>query len=189
MADINKVNFDYIKKWEGGLSRNPRDSASKHTVPDGSGYHTNMGVTWATWKFHFGEDIKGFYAMPFDKWKQVYLWYWNLVGAARIPSQAIGEFLADWAWASGVNAPRQLQHYLYNLGYYKLVPDGRFGDKTLAALLAAIKEKGEAQVYEGLYDHRIEWLKKIPSYKDFGRGWVNRLEDFDKYAKRLLSER
>ena len=122
MADINKVNFAYIKKWEGGLSKNPKDSASKHPVPDGSGYHTNMGVTWATWQFHFGKDIQGFYAMPFDKWKKVYLFYWNLVGGASISSQIITEFLADWAWASGINAPRQLQYYLYNTGYYKHMP-------------------------------------------------------------------
>jgi len=47
MADINKVNFDYIKRWEGGLSKHPKDPAAKYPVPDGSGYHTNIGgVLW-----------------------------------------------------------------------------------------------------------------------------------------------
>jgi hypothetical protein len=46
MANINAVNFDYIKKWEGGLSKDSRDQAAKDPVPDGSGYHTNIGITW-----------------------------------------------------------------------------------------------------------------------------------------------
>jgi lysozyme family protein len=33
----------FILKSEGGLSKKPKDSASAHPVPDGSGYHTNIG--------------------------------------------------------------------------------------------------------------------------------------------------
>jgi hypothetical protein len=52
MANLQKVNFDYIKKWEGGLSHNQKDSASRNPVPstpahpNPKGTHTNVGVTW-----------------------------------------------------------------------------------------------------------------------------------------------
>jgi hypothetical protein len=39
-----------LKKYEGGLSKAKTDTASKNPVPDGSGYHTNKGITWSTFK-------------------------------------------------------------------------------------------------------------------------------------------
>jgi len=188
MADINKVNFDYIKRWEGGLSKHPKDPAAKYPVPDGSGYHTNIGVTWQTWNGVYRGDVAGFYEMPKDKWVKIYKLYWDMVGGSRLDSQIIAEFLADWAWASGSNSPRQMQYYLHGIGLYTSTLDGRCGNKTISAMNKAIQLRGESAVYADLYHRRIEWLKRLPGFVTFGKGWVNRLEDFDRYALQSLSQ-
>jgi lysozyme family protein len=51
MADASKI-IPHILQWEGGLSRNPADTASKNPAPCSyngkTGYHTNKGVTYTT---------------------------------------------------------------------------------------------------------------------------------------------
>ena len=195
MANLQKVNFDYIKKWEGGLSHNQKDSASRNPVPstpahpNPKGIHTNVGVTWAAWAAIYGrsdESVAEFYAMPKDKWVQVYKWYWDIVGSAGINNQIIAELLADWAWGSGTNACFQLQQFL-NANYgCMLEVDGRVGKKSIYALNEAIKNESPIQVYEALYKWRVEWIKRLPSFRDFGRGWMNRLEDFHQWALGVL---
>ena len=54
MGNLSKANLDYILKWEGGLSKHPRDSAARHPLPDGSGYHTNKGITWRVFRSIYG---------------------------------------------------------------------------------------------------------------------------------------
>jgi len=194
MADLKKVNFDYIKKWEGGLSHNPKDSASKNPVPstpeypNNKGTHTNMGITWPAWAAIFGrsdESVADFYEMPKDKWVMVYKWYWDIVGASNINNQIIAELLADWAWGSGTNACFQLQQFLVAQG--KMIEvDGRVGKKTIHALNELIKDESPIDIYKALFKWRVEWIKRLPSFRDFGRGWMNRLMDFDQWALSVL---
>jgi len=194
MADLKKVNFDYIKKWEGGLSHNPKDSASKNPVPstpeypNNKGTHTNIGVTWPAWAAIFGrsdESVANFYEMPKEKWVMVYKWYWDIVGASNINNQIIAELLADWAWGSGTNACFQLQQFLVAQG--KMIEvDGRVGKKTIYALKELIKDESPIDIYKALFKWRVEWIKRLPSFRDFGRGWMNRLEDFDQWALEVL---
>lgn len=195
MANLQKVNFDYIKKWEGGLSYNQQDSASRNPVPstkdhpNPKGIHTNVGVQWVAWAAIFSrsdESVAQFYAMPKEKWVQVYKWYWDIVGASNIKNQIIAELLADWAWGSGTNACFQLQQFL-NANYdCMLEVDGRVGKKTIYALNEAIRKESPIQVYEALYKWRVQWIKRLPSFQDFGRGWMNRLEDFHQWALGVL---
>lgn len=194
MADLKKVNFDYIKKWEGGLSHNPKDSASKNPVPstpeypNNKGTHTNVGVTWPAFSAIFGrsdESVADFYEMPKEKWVMVYKWYWDIVGATNINNQIIAELLADWAWGSGTNACFQLQQFLVAQG--KMIEvDGRVGKKTIYALNELIKDESPIDIYKALFKWRVEWIKRLPSFRDFGRGWMNRLEDFDQWALGVL---
>jgi len=105
MGNINNANIDYILKWEGGLSKHSKDSASSDCVPDGSGVHTNRGITWKSWKAQFSdspESIKRFYEMNHDDWKKIYKLYWEGIKADDIESDLIAEFWADFAWGSGV---------------------------------------------------------------------------------------
>jgi len=190
MGNINNCNIDYILKWEGGLSKHVKDSASSNCVPDGSGVHTNKGITWLSWRAKHGSSessIKRFYEMSKKDWLGMYELYWYGIKADKIDSDLIAEFWADFAWGSGVGgAARQLQSYLRSEGF-NLEIDGIIGKMTLSALNGLIKAKGERYVFDGCYIHRIHFLKSLKSFADFGRGWMNRLEDFYDYAETKLN--
>ena len=74
---------DYVaftKKWEGGLSRDVSDSASKNPCPTPfngkSGWHTNVGITYAVWRSEFGKDNDvRFFEMNNKDYNILYLLY------------------------------------------------------------------------------------------------------------------
>lgn len=194
MADILKVNFDYIRKWEGRVSKDKRDRAARFPVPDGSGNHTNIGVTWQAFLFNgptlgYTPTPALFYEMPKDIWLKIYkLGYWDSMKADRINSQAIAEFIVDWAWGSGPTlAGKKLQEYLKKKGY-QLKPDGLVGAITIGCLNDHIAKKGERTVFSNLFNEKMEFLKTVRSFKTFGKGWMNRMNDFKKYAESIMPE-
>jgi lysozyme family protein len=190
MAELSKANLDYILKWEGGLSKHERDSASKHPVPDGSGYHTNKGITWRVFKSIYGssqESINRFYRMTHDDFRGVYKIYWNAVKADLISSQILAEYVTDFAWGSGVaGSTRQIQRWLNSEGF-NIVVDGKFGNQTVNAINKLIQDKGERLVFESLNAHRRAFLRTLRDFNVFGKGWLNRLDDFVLYANKNLS--
>ena len=190
MANIKNANIDYILKWEGGLSKHSKDSASSDCVPDGSGVHTNKGITWKSWKAMFGDSddsIKRFYNMSHEDWREIYKLYWQGIKADDIESDLVAEFWADFAWGSGVyGAAVQLQKFIVSEGF-NIAVDGKVGKQTLSTLNRLIHMKGESYVYLKSYDHRVDFLQQLKSFKFFGRGWLNRLQDFHAYAKQQLS--
>lgn len=198
MADINKVNLDYIKRWEGGLSKDPRDQAAKDPVPDGSGNHTNIGVTWTVFKsmgpvLGYTPTPKLFYAMPSNIWLGIYKrGFWDLVQGDKIHSQAIAELCADWVWGSGGFAVSLIQKALNKLGATPPLPGSyTFGPLTLKAVNDLIKKKGEKVVFEALFNARKQFLLNLaanPAYSAFGAGWQNRMKDFYTFASKLLTD-
>jgi lysozyme family protein len=193
MANIKKANTKYIEKWEGGIGNDPNDHYARYPVPDGSGNHTNKGVTWVTFKSFatkagYTATPALFYKMPMDIWLRIYkIGFWDPMRGDQIPSQALAELLADFAWGSGAGgATIQLQKYLNKNGF-SLVVDGGFGPKTLAALLAHIKKVGEKKAFEGIFLHRIAFLKSLADFRHFGTGWLNRMKDFYDFAAKLVT--
>lgn len=183
MGNINKANLDYILRWEGGLSKHQRDSASRHPVPDGSGHHTNKGVTWRVFASIYGTDaVARFYQMSHEDFKGIYALYWKGVKADSITSQIIAEYVTDFAWGSGVaGSSRQVQRWLNTQGA-KVGVDGKIGMQTIGAINQLIKTEGEKAVFVSLQAHRMAFLSHLRDFDVFGRGWYNRLEDFAKYA-------
>lgn len=185
MANIDKANLGYILRWEGGLSKHTRDSASRHPVPDGSGYHTNKGITWRVFASIYGTSntaISQFYEMSHEDFKGIYKLYWNGVKADLIQSQILGEFVTDFAWGSGVaGASRQVQKWLNTQGY-KVIVDGKIGMQSVTSINQLIKTKGEKATFESLNAHRRHFLSGLKDFDVFGKGWFNRLNDFIAYA-------
>ena len=194
MANINAVNLDYIKRWEGGLSRDKNDPAAVDPVPDGSGYHTNKGVTWNTFKglakkIGYSPTAALFYRMPDNIWLAIYkIGYWDPMNGDKINSQGIAELLADWAWGSGPGtAARQVQRYLVSKGY-KIAIDGAFGPASTKALNDEIKRAGAKKVFDDLYTARMNFLKSLGGWQFYGTGWTNRMKDFYNYGVKVVSE-
>jgi len=194
MANINAVNLAYIKRWEGGLSRDANDPAAVDPVPDGSGYHTNKGVTWNTFKglasrIGYSPTAALFYKMPDNIWLAIYkIGYWDPMNGDKINSQGIAELLADWAWGSGPGtAARYVQRYLVGKGY-KIAVDGAFGPASIKALNDQIKKAGATAVFNDLYNARLNFLKSLGGWQHYGTGWTNRMKDFYNYGIRVVNE-
>jgi len=123
MANYRLI-IPHILQSEGGLSKNPNDNASAYPVPDGSGYHTNKGVTWKTFvdlasKIGYTATPKLFYAMPSDIWGKIYkLGYWDQFRGDTIQAQAVANMFADGFWiGGGAKQVKAVQTFLKSNGY------------------------------------------------------------------------
>ena len=178
----------WIKKWEGGLSKATTDRASENPVPDGSGYHTNKGITWNTWQSVFGssaDSIKRFYDMSDGDWQIIYKkYYWDAIGGDYINSQPIADILVNWAWGSGVYTPSVTIQSIVGTAQ-----DGIIGKKTIEAI-----NKGNQQdIYEKLKNANIDFFDKLsknPKYSANRSGWFNRLNDlYDNFLKKVIEKK
>ena len=174
----------FVKKWEGGLSRDKADSASKFPCPTPfkgiSGYHTNIGITYAVWKEFYGKDKDArFFNMSNEDWFNVFkTLYWNSVRADEFLSQNVAIFTTGMAWGSGKKqAVTSLQQAIINCGV-DIDKDGALGNKTIAAANLI-----NAQVlFDALLAERERFFKYIgrPGTKNskFLKGWLNRLNSY-----------
>lgn len=197
MAKTNKKIVDFFMKWEGKLSRDPKDSASSYPNPmkwEGkSGYHTNMGITYATWERFKGKNAKrAFFEMTHDDVVEIFeKGYWLPSKCDKIDSQAIAVCLVSWAWGSGsYGAAKQLQRMLVKDGKKIGGVDGKIGPKTLKA----VNSYDERELFDLMVKTRESFFRYISNpdrartqsqRKRFGNnarflnGWLNRLRNFN----------
>jgi lysozyme family protein len=177
MADWSKA-VPYVLKYEGGISKNTNDSASSRPVPDGTGNHTNKGVTWGVFvdnapKLGYKATPDLFYKMPKDIWEKIFkVLYWdNFIQGDKIKSQAIAILLVDWAYGSGSWAVKNLQQVLNRSFGFRLTVDGDMGPKTLNATNTVNQEK----LLDLLQAERLDFIKQISvgNNATFYNGWVN----------------
>ena len=182
--EIIEKYIKFVKKWEGGLSRDKNDSASSFTCPTPyngkTGWHTNAGITYAAWVHFYGKDKDAdFYRMPSDMWFKIFKkGYWDSVKGDAYNSQNIAAFVTGMAWGSG---PKQagisLQRVLNLLGK-KVTIDGIIGNQTiLAANSIPVRE-----LFDALANERERFFYAIGVGKNakFLKGWLSRLEDYKK---------
>jgi lysozyme family protein len=183
--------------WEGGLSKDPNDSASKSPCPTifkGAHWHTNKGVTYATWKGVFGVDEdQRFLEMNEEDWTTIMKHrYWDAVKGDQLPYQCAADVLTSWAWGSGAGeAGTQLQRMLNRSFNAQLTLDGRIGPKTIEAVAKVepvdfFKKACEAResFFRYISDEKNgKTTKQKLAFKKnskFLKGWLNRLNSFQK---------
>lgn len=185
MANSNHI-VPFIKAAEGGTSKNPNDSASAHPVPDGSGVHTNKGITWLAFSTKFGtgaDAIARFYAMNDADWNAIYKpIYWDACLGDKINSQRIADIIVDWVWGSGKYHPEfDVQDILVHCFGDHISEDGNFGPATIAAVNAADEQK----LWDDIVAKRDEFIKEIvannPKDEGFYDGWERRLTNLVNY--------
>lgn len=183
-----KTLVPFIKRAEGGLTKNPADTASSNPVPDGRGYHTNKGITWTVWSGFYGTDaasIKRFYDMSDDDWGVIFKkLFWNKVLADSIKSQRIADVIVDWVWGSGFHYPEvDIQDILAHTFGEHISVDGQFGPATIAAL----NESDEQKLWDTIVAKRFWYLDQIvaihPSNSIFLQGWKNRMNHLIEFEK------
>jgi len=173
----------HILSFEGGLSKDPRDTAVRY-APFPGAYHTNKGVTYAAFT-SLGPKI-GISPINYEKFvkltdqevgKFIYEFY-KSVNGPQLPG-SVGLSVAEAAWGSGpVPAIKQLQNALINLK--KLPPgsaDGKFGPKTLAAVQATT----ETALYNEFWKVRRAFINSLTAQKSYAiyeKGWNRRIDSF-----------
>lgn len=162
MTNFDRI-MDHIFKWEGGYVNHEHDP----------GGETNFGISK---KAHPEEDIKN---MTKERAREIYKKdYWDEFQGDKLPS-GIAAVLMDYAVNAGVyRAVSALQQIL------GLNTDGEVGPITRRAVEDFVFHYGEQMLMFNLNSHRRGYYLGLmvanPDFRDFKRGWENRVRDLEK---------
>jgi len=152
--------FQLVLEHEGGFVNNPKD-------PGGP---TNLGVTQRNWEVYLNRSVTEteMRALTPDNVKSFYKeLYWDRIKGDQLPA-GIDYAAFDLAVNSGVyKAARYLQQIA------GVADDGIIGPKSMEAILACDPE----QTVDALCDMRLDFLKRLPTFGTFGKGWSHRVAE------------
>lgn len=152
--------FELVLEHEGHYVNDPRDPGGR----------TNLGVTQRAWEAYLVRtvtegDMRALtpkIVKPFYKFN-----YWDKIKGDLLPA-GIDYAAFDFAVNSGVGrAAKMLQQVA------GVTADGAIGPKSLEA----IKACGPQQVVDALCDMRLDFLKRLPTFETFGKGWSRRVAE------------
>ena len=159
-----KDNFDkcfaLIIGNEGGFVDNPKD-------PGGM---TNLGVTRRNWEVYLNRDVtetemRGLtpeIVKPFYK-----SLYWDKIKGDQLPA-GIDYAAFDFAVNSGVSRAIKILQQIAGV-----LVDGSLGPKSMEA----IKSCNSKQTVESICGMRLDFLKRLPTFETFGKGWSRRVAE------------
>lgn len=156
---------------EGGWADHPKD-------PGGA---TMKGVTIGTYRQYVNpkgtkEDLR---KITDAQLAEVYRrHYWDVVKGDDLPD-GVDYAVFDFAVNSG---PSRAAKYVQAV--VGASQDGKIGPATLKAIAAA----NPAQVINSLCGDRMAFLKKLPTWKTFGKGWTSRVSGVRKEALAMASQ-
>ena len=160
MKDNFEKCFQLVLEHEGGFVNNPKD-------PGGT---TNLGVTQRNWEVYLNRSVTEteMRALTPDNVKSFYKeLYWDRIKGDQLPA-GIDYAAFDLAVNSGVyKAARYLQQIA------GVADDGIIGPKSMEAILACDPE----QTVDALCDMRLDFLKRLPTFGTFGKGWSHRVAE------------
>jgi lysozyme family protein len=153
-------------RHEGGFVNHPSD-------PGGM---TNLGVTKAVWDAHTGKDASeaDMRALTPQTVQPIYkARYWDVIHGDALP-HGVDYCLFDCAVNSGPGRAVKLAQYVL---HQKV--DGSLGPKTMAAIKAA----DPVELIEDYSQRRLDFLKSLPTWETFGKGWGKRVSEVELEAK------
>lgn len=160
-----------VLKQEGGYSDHPAD-------PGGA---TMMGITQGTLEEWRGRAVTKAEVRALSRTEADAIYrkrYWDVIAGDRLPA-GIDLVLFDFAVNSGPSrAIRMMQRHL------GVATDGRMGPETLAALEKASSET----LIAAISAERLAFLKALPSFATFGRGWSRRVQEIETAAHALARQ-
>lgn len=178
----------FITKWEGGLSRDPNDTASSYPAPweyqGKTGWHTNKGITYKTFvgnakRIGYAASKENFFNMPDELWlkilKEAYVKAFPIEKIAHLPRvQAV---IITWAWGSGVSGAEtrlaRFQREEMGIKDANITPE-----EIVKNFRNKITPVNELEWFNKLCDRRLSDFQKMPTWNAHGRGWTRRLTDF-----------
>lgn len=154
-----------VLKHEGGYVDHPRD-------PGGA---TNRGITHLTLADWRGQPVTkaDVQALTEKEAREIYrARFWNAIQGDRLPA-GVDLAVFDFAVNSGpARAARVLQRQL------GVPADGVIGPQTLAA----VGKVDAARLASGLCRARLAWMRGLPTWDAFGKGWTARVVDVERVA-------
>jgi lysozyme family protein len=150
--------LSYVLKHEGGFVHDKYD-------PGGA---TNRGVTQAVYNDYRKVRGRGQQSVKFisdTELQAIYKFqFWDKVQGDYLPC-GLDYAVFDFAVNSGVSrASKSLQAVL------GVAQDGQIGARTLAAI------HNPTKTINALCDRRMGFLRRLPTFWRFGKGWTNRVE-------------
>lgn len=193
MTRPTKQDFiDFVRQWEGGVSRAKTDTASKNVAPGTGGIHTNKGITWTTYynngKGHgYKPTVQDFLKMSDERWLQIFnKCYWEPMKGDQLmlKDPALAFYCVQFAWGSGLGGA-EIQLAKFQRAKMGIV-DNNITKKELADnfLLDPVP-------FPIRFQELIEWKRNYfislnqPANIN---GWLNRLNDFNEKFKPLGTE-
>jgi len=160
--------FQMVLKHEGGYVNNPKD-------PGGM---TNLGVTKKVWEEYVGHSVDEniMRGLTPDMVQPLYKKnYWDRIKGDQLPD-GVDYAAYDLAVNSGVGRAAK---YLQQIA--GVPADGIIGPKSLEAIKACPAE----EVVDALCDMRLEFLKRLPTWTTFGKGWERRVVEVKQKASTM----
>lgn len=161
-----KANFERCLaetlRHEGGYVNDPHDP----------GGETNMGISRGSYP---NENIRG---MTRSRASEIYRRdYWAPLRGDELPA-GLDMVAFDGAVNSGVSrGAKWLQSAL------GVTADGKIGPQTLAAS----KQARAVEVIDRACDARLAWLRTLPTWSRYGKGWTARVEAVRAAAKSMVT--
>ena len=161
--------FELVLGHEGNYVNDPHDPGGR----------TNMGVTQRAWENYLNRSVteiemRGLTSemvKPFYK-----LNYWDKIKGDQLPA-GVDYAAFDLAVNSGTSrAARYLQQIAGTF------PDGVIGPKSIEA----IKSCNPEQIVDAICDMRLDFLKRLPTFVTFGKGWSRRVAEVKDKASAMV---
>lgn len=174
-----KANFEKaleaVLKHEGGFVNHPAD-------PGGM---TNLGCTKRVWEAWVGRPVseeemralKPEDVAPLYKAK-----YWDTIRGDELPS-GVDYVIFDCAINSGPKRAGILAQKVASIAQ-----DGSIGPKTAEAIEDYCSEHGGKAFIAAYTEAREAFLRSLPTFDTFGRGWTRRVDEVEKYASGLIEK-
>jgi lysozyme family protein len=157
--------FAAVLKHEGGFVNHPKD-------PGGM---TNLGVTKAVWEIWLARAVteSDMRALTPEKVKPFYkAMYWDKIKGDQLPA-GVDYAAYDLAVNSGGGRATKFLQTIAGV-----TADGALGPKSMSA----IRECNPEQMVDALCDMRLDFLKRLPTFETFGKGWSRRVAEVKEKA-------
>jgi len=171
--------IDYLKFYEGKTSSDPNDYA-KHCAPFKGAVHTNIGVTFCTFKAL--APIAKIKPVTYERFLKLtdedlsnilyYGWFNYLNLKFFKPSIALS--LLELGWAAGPDQPAKiLCKALAKLGH-----PAPYSSKITMEMINQAGKTGVNQLFSEIWNQELAYLKTLPTWPNYGNGWTTRIKAF-----------
>ena len=154
------ASFEMVLKHEGGYVNDPRDPGGR----------TNLGVTQRAWEAWLVRTVteSDMRALTPEKVKPFYkAMYWDKIKGDQLPN-GVDYAAYDFAVNSGVGRAAKFLQTIAGV-----TADGALGPKSMGA----IRECNPEQMVDALCEMRLDFLKRLPTFETFGKGWRIRVAE------------